>query len=212
MEAVPPTLPELDRGWVHPVTAPGGGKGHFPFGEFFDHLLEFALENLTGGNGMALLGNPSSELAGPRTTEEILEGIRQGDFCRSSTNADLAFERQPGKEQCDLSVLGHLSGFQTAGVGEEDEALAVPGLEEHGSSRDETGLVCGGQSHGIGFGDLGRLQGSLKPMVELAERVLCQIGSPQSSRLIIASHFCHIHTGLACLAGSEIVDGGMRLA
>lgn len=73
VESVATALPELDCFGNHAIAAPKVGLGDFAVGELFFQFLVFREEHTSGGNDLALVGDPRAKAAAGRAAQEVGE-------------------------------------------------------------------------------------------------------------------------------------------
>ena len=73
VESIATALPELDCFGNHAIAAPKVGLGDFAVGELFFQFLVFREEHTSGGNDLALVGDPRAKAAAGRAAQEVGE-------------------------------------------------------------------------------------------------------------------------------------------
>ena len=181
------TLPELDACGDNAEAAPKGGERDFALTELPFHLFPFHFEDGAGGDDLALGGCPGGELGMEGTFHEVGDDLGGADFVGGAVDGDLALERQPGEKEGDVGIGGDMAGLAAIEIGEEDEALGIPVLEQDGAGRGASGVVDGGEDHGIGFEELSPFC-LIEPGLELLEWVLGQVPFLDVTQVVIHPH------------------------
>src|SRR6056297_2693125 len=186
------TLPELDTVGNDAITAPETGQGHFAIAEFAFDLGHFLFQQSSGGNSLALFGNPGANLAASWPRREVAQGLSLAHFFNGALDPYLSVQSDPGEQQGRLGVFLHLPGLPTAVVGVEDKTLAVEVLQQYRAQVRHAIPSGGCQRHGVGF-ENACLPGVLKPALELPDRITVQRIAIQPLALEITTHIADVH-------------------
>ena len=131
METARSTLPEFHRFRFQSESSPEIWKGNFASFRPTLQKFGFALgEGLAAIDGGALVfGDPCADLRSVRSGAEVGFGFLAGGPSDCTSHQDLAFEFLPEKDERAIWILGQITGFARAVVGEEAKAPFIESFE-----------------------------------------------------------------------------------
>ena len=97
VEAVTAALPEFDGFGNDAIATPEVGFRDVAIGKFVFQFLEFIEKHTSGGDDLALVGDPGAEAAADGAAHEVGQRFCGADFFDRSCDFDLAGQGDPGK-------------------------------------------------------------------------------------------------------------------
>src|SRR6476660_1110373 len=123
MQAVGATLPELDLGRQHTITAPVRRAGRH-LAVALPRRRHGFLENVTGRNALALRRGPGRKPRAQRTARVVSVRFRAGNALDAAVDTHLALELRPHEDQARARACLELARLAAAIVGIEGKAAA----------------------------------------------------------------------------------------
>ncbi len=214
MQAALATLPELPAIGLQPVAAP---VGRTRWGERKPRRVLGGIghQHRAPCNHLALRAGPGAQARIERTAGIVGIALFGRDFFDPSFNAHHALEFDPVKLQRRVGVAGQILALAAVVIGVPDDAVLIEAFDQHHPGRGSEAGVDRGQSHRVGFGQLGG-DGLLQPLAKLRQRVgmggtfvefgaliaFAQIGDGRQ----VGRHACSIRRALACLRVSGVLE------
>src|SRR5437016_5350842 len=118
-----------------------------------------------------------------RAALKILVGFLAREFADRAACARLSLQFRPIKRERRISVFGQFTPFAALVIRIKNEAALIRPFEQNNASGRSAGLAGGGQRHGSRLQHL-RVDGLLKPLVELRDGVGTQISPAQTSQSV----------------------------
>lgn len=95
VEAVTAALPEFDGFGNDAIATPEVGFRDVAIGKFVFQFLEFIEKHTSGGDDLALVGDPGAEAAADGAAHKISERFGRADFFNRAGDLDLAGKGDP---------------------------------------------------------------------------------------------------------------------